>query len=173
MAYSSGKYSYGICDKTGFRYATKDLVFEFRNGSKTGLRVGVDVVDPVHPQNFIGRIKFDDPQSIQDARPDRVEPATEVILDKDSLTTGSSGGGTTVITIKEINHGRSSSVTVRLRNVVGFDGISTSVFQNASGYAITKVNNDTYTITVSATATAGNQSGGGQFVTVGPVTLEA
>ena len=29
MAYSSGKYSYGICDKTGFRYATKDLVFEF------------------------------------------------------------------------------------------------------------------------------------------------
>ena len=84
MAYSSGKYSYGICDKTGFRYATKDLVFEFRNGSKTGLRVGVDVVDPDHPQNFIGRIKFDDPQSIQDARPDRVEPATEVILDKDS-----------------------------------------------------------------------------------------
>ena len=67
MAYSSGKYSYGICDKTGFRYASKDLVFEFRNGSKTGLRVGVDVVDPDHPQNFVGRMKFDDPQSIQDA----------------------------------------------------------------------------------------------------------
>ena len=173
MAYSSGKYSYGICDKTGFRYATKDLVFEYRNGSKTGLRVGVDVVDPDHPQNFVGRMKFDDPQSIQDARPDRVEPATEVILNKDSLTTGSSGGVTTVVTIKETNHGRSTSDTVRLRNVAGFDGISSTVFQSASGYAITKVDDNTYTITVSATATTGNQSGGGQFVTVGPVTLEA
>jgi len=173
MKYSTGKYSYGICDKTGFRYDSKDLVFEFRNGSKTGLKVGIDVVDPDHPQNFVGRIKFDDPQTVMDARPDRTEPATERLLNKDSLTTGSSGGVTTVITIKETNHGRSTSDTIRLRNVVGFDGISTAVFQSASGYAITKVDNDTYTITVSATATSGSQSGGGQFVTVGPVTLEA
>ena len=71
MAYSSGKYSYGICDKTGFRYATKDLVFEFRNGSKTGLRVGVDVVDPDQPQLQLGRLKVDDPKALRNPRPDR------------------------------------------------------------------------------------------------------
>ena len=40
MAYSSGKYAYGICDRTGFRYKIKDLVFEVENGVRTGLRVG-------------------------------------------------------------------------------------------------------------------------------------
>ena len=41
---------------------------------KNGLKVGRDVVDPDHPQNFVGLIKSDDPQSIIDARPDRTEP---------------------------------------------------------------------------------------------------
>ena len=30
--------------------------------------------DRDHPQNFVGRIKTDDPQSLRDARPDRTEP---------------------------------------------------------------------------------------------------
>jgi hypothetical protein len=75
MAYSSGKYAYGICDRTGFRYKIKDLVFEVENGVRTGLRVGYDVVDQDHPQNFLGRLKIDDTQSLLDARPDRSEPA--------------------------------------------------------------------------------------------------
>ena len=40
MGYSAGKYAYGICDKTGFRYPIKELVFEMRNGVRTGLKVG-------------------------------------------------------------------------------------------------------------------------------------
>ena len=64
MAYSAGKYAYGICDKTGFRYPLKELIPEIRNGSKTGLIVGYDVVDPDHPQNFLGRFKIDDTQSL-------------------------------------------------------------------------------------------------------------
>ena len=74
MPYSVGKYAYGICDKTGFRYPLKELIPEIRNGAKTGMMVGYDVVDPDHPQNFVGRIKTDDPQSLRDARPDRTEP---------------------------------------------------------------------------------------------------
>ena len=77
MGYSAGKYAYGICDKTGFRYPIKELVFEMRNGVRTGLKVGYDVVDPDHPQNFLGKFKVDDSQSLLDARPDRIEPATE------------------------------------------------------------------------------------------------
>ena len=74
MAYAKGKYAFGICDRTGFRYPIEDLVYEFTNGKRNGLRVGRDVVDPDHPQNFVGQIKSDDPQSIIDARPDQTEP---------------------------------------------------------------------------------------------------
>ena len=74
MAYAKGKYAFGICDRTGFRYPIEDLVYEFTNGKRNGLRVGRDIVDPDHPQNFVGQIKSDDPQSIIDARPDRTEP---------------------------------------------------------------------------------------------------
>ena len=74
MDKATGKYAFGICDRTGFRYPINDLVYEFDNGKRTGLRVGRDVADRDHPQNFIGRIKTDDPQSLRDARPDRIEP---------------------------------------------------------------------------------------------------
>lgn len=70
MSYSSGKYAYGICDRTGFRYPLKDLVYEYRNGVRTGSRIGRDVVDGDHPQNFVGRVETHDPQSLYDPRPD-------------------------------------------------------------------------------------------------------
>ena len=74
MGKATGKYAFGICDRTGFRYPINDLVYEFDNGKRTGLRVGRDVADRDHPQNFIGRIKTDDPHSLRDARPDRIAP---------------------------------------------------------------------------------------------------
>ena len=52
MSYARGKYAFGYCDKTGFRYPLADLVPEFNNGVKTGFLVGRDVVDPDQPQNF-------------------------------------------------------------------------------------------------------------------------
>ncbi len=69
-AYAKGTNAWGICDRTGFRYKLRDLVWEFQNGVKTGLRVGKDVSDKDHPQNFLGRLKINDPQAIMDARPD-------------------------------------------------------------------------------------------------------
>jgi hypothetical protein len=173
MAYSSGKYAYGICDRTGFRYPIKDLVFEVENGVRTGLRVGYDVADKDHPQNFLGRLKIDDTQSLLDARPDRSEPATERLLLVDPFTTAAEDSGTTEITVTEKSHGRSTSDRVRFRNAVGFDGISKAIFELAEGYVITKLTDDTYKFTVSASSTTGSVSGGGVFVTVGPVTLEA
>jgi hypothetical protein len=70
MSYAKAKYAYGFCDKTGFRYPLKDLVPEYNNGVKTGFLVGRDVVDPDQPQNFLGRIKINDPQSLRNPRPD-------------------------------------------------------------------------------------------------------
>tara|TARA_Y100000114_G_C11754978_1_gene326370 strand:- start:790 stop:1089 length:300 start_codon:yes stop_codon:yes gene_type:complete len=68
--YSRGSKAFGYCDRTGFRYPLKELVPEFQNGVRTGLLVGKDVRDGDHPQNFVGRLKVTDPQSLKDPRPD-------------------------------------------------------------------------------------------------------
>ena len=70
MGYSSGKNAFGICDRTGLRYPLHELVWEIKRGIRTGSRIGRDVVDPDHPQNFIGRVKINDPQSLRNGRPD-------------------------------------------------------------------------------------------------------
>jgi hypothetical protein len=70
MSYASNKHAYGICDRSGFRYKLNDLVWEYQNGTKTGMRIGKDIVDPDQPQNFLGRVKINDPQSLKDPRPD-------------------------------------------------------------------------------------------------------
>lgn len=70
MAYARGSKAFGFCDRTGFRYPLKDLVYEYQNGTRTGFRVGRDVADPDQPQNFLGKVKINDPQSLYDPRPD-------------------------------------------------------------------------------------------------------
>ena len=50
--------------------------------------------------------------------------------------------------------------------------LQATVLNNSSGYAITKVDDNTYTFTASSgTATTGGLRGGGGSVTAGPVTL--
>ncbi len=72
--YARGKKALGICDKTGFQYPLSELVYETNNGRRTGLRVGRDVADADHPQNFIGRLRISDPQSLKDPRPEQSLP---------------------------------------------------------------------------------------------------
>ena len=168
MSIARGKYAYGICDKTGFRYKLNELVAEVRNGVRTGLRVGKDVADPDHPQNFLGRLRINDPQSVRNPRPDRTEPEAISLLGNNPFTTGALGSS--VITVTETNHGRDTGDTVRFRGVEPFDGITKSAMELSTGFAITKVSNDTYTFTVSGTASVGNLSGGGSLASAGPVT---
>jgi hypothetical protein len=68
--YAKGTRAWGICDRTGLRYKLNDLVWEIRNGQRTGMRIGKDVVDPDHPQNFLGRVRIKDPQSLLNPRPE-------------------------------------------------------------------------------------------------------
>ena len=69
--YAKASKAFGFCDKTGFRYKLSDLVYEYKDGTKTGFRVGHDVMDPDQPQNFLGRVRINDPQALRDPRPDR------------------------------------------------------------------------------------------------------
>lgn len=80
MSFAKGKYAFGFCDKTGFRYPIKDLVPEYNNGVKTGFLVGRDVVDPDQPQNFLGRVKINDPQSLQNPRPDTSQQESRALF---------------------------------------------------------------------------------------------
>jgi hypothetical protein len=79
MTYARATKAFGFCDRTGFRYPLKDLVYEVNNGQRTGFRVGRDVVDPDHPQNFVGRLKVNDPQSLFDPRPDTSQAAANAL----------------------------------------------------------------------------------------------
>jgi hypothetical protein len=74
--FARGSKAIGICDKTGFQYLLSDLVYEYVNGTRTGLRVGKDVVDPDQPQNFVGRLRITDPMSLREPRPDNNRPAS-------------------------------------------------------------------------------------------------
>ena len=86
----------------------------------------------------------------------------------------SGNSGTSTITVSELNHGRLTGDTVRFRSVEAFDGFTSSNLQSASGYSITKVNDDTYTFSAgSETATSGNTTGGGGVASAGPVTVSA
>ena len=70
-SFTKGKYAFGYCDLTGFRYPLKDLVPEIVNQRPTGFLVGRDVVDPDQPQLQLGRLKVDDPKALRNPRPDR------------------------------------------------------------------------------------------------------
>lgn len=163
--FASGKKSWGYSDRSGFRYRLRDMIKEWN-----GLKVGRDEYEAKHPQlepNYPGP----DPTALFEPRPDsRTEVTVENLLGLNPFLSGSSGSA--VITVIEPSHGRSTSDTVRFRDAEAFDGFTATVLNNSSGYAITKVDDNTYTFTASSgTATTGGLRGGGGSVTAGPVTL--
>ena len=65
MAFASGKFAYGICDITGFRYKLKDM-----RRTWDGLLVGPDQFDPKQSQ-LMPRPVPQDPQALRNARPEQ------------------------------------------------------------------------------------------------------
>jgi len=66
--FASGKNSWAISDRSGFRYPYRVMKKEWN-----GLLVGPDEYEPKHPQLGPFR-KVNDPEALDNARPDRVEP---------------------------------------------------------------------------------------------------
>jgi len=164
--YASGKYALGISDRSGRAYKLNDMIKEWN-----GLLVGRDEYESKQPQLEPRRV-LADPQAVKNSRPDRTEPAIEVLLPFNPFKSGSSGSST--ITVSEPGHGRSTGDVVRFRNVESFDGFTESVIEGSSGFSITKVDSNNYTfVSGSGTATSGNTNGGGGFASAGPVTVSA
>ena len=170
--YASNKYALGISDRSGAAYRLRDMRKEW-----TGMLVGKDEWEAKQPQLMPVKAQGD-PQAIRDPRPDREEPAVEVLLPANAFTSSSSGSA--VITVLEPGHGRSTSDVVRFREVKDFDGFTESVLESSSGYPITVIEGDLrtnfqsifYSFTAnSGTATTGNVAGGGSFSSAGPVNI--
>jgi hypothetical protein len=70
-SFAKGSMAYGFSDRSGRRYPLKDLVRQFENLRPNGLLVGKDEVDIDHEQLQLGRVRANDPQTLEDPRPDR------------------------------------------------------------------------------------------------------
>ena len=162
--YASEKYALGISDRSGAAYKLRDMRKEW-----PGFLVGKDEWESKQPQ--LDTPKFmAEPQALRNARPDRTEPAVEVLLQFNPFRSGDSGS--TTINVYQPGHGRSTGDTVRFRSVEAFDGFTASMIESAAGFSITKVDDDNYTFTASSgTATSGSVLGGGGFASAGPVTV--
>jgi len=157
--YASGSKAYGISDRSGFRYRLADMKKEWN-----GLLVGPDEFEEKHPQLTPPRNVFD-PENLRDPRPDRVEPAARVILPLNPFTSGSSGSS--VITVREPGHGRTTGDLVQFRTVESFDGFTDTAIENTDSFSVTVVDTDSYTFDISQrgsseTATVGSIKGGGK-----------
>ena len=162
--FASGKKAKAISDRSGMAFPYIEMLKEW-NGSF----VHQSEFDSKHPQIEM-KVHKPDRQALQNARSDRDESAVPNLLPLNGLKTGTSG--TSVITVTEPDHGRSTSDTVRFYDVSSFDGITAANITKAAGYTITKVDDNSYTFTVDTdTATSGNLRGGGGRAYAGPTTL--
>lgn len=143
--FASGKYAYGISDRSGMRYRLRDMKVEW-NGSL----VGPDEFERKHPQLGPFRVPVDG-QALKNARTDRSEPAVAVLLELNPFVHSGSG----LITVTEKNHGRSTGNTVRFRTATGIGTeITKALIESASGYAITVTTTDQYTFTIPGISSA-------------------
>ena len=106
--YAKGKYAFGFCDRTGFRYKLKDLVPQIKAGRMTGLMVGKNMLDEDQPQNFLGRLgDYADPQAVRDPRPDLSQDASRRLFAFDPVGNGNGGGSGNIVA-----HGQVGTVKV-------------------------------------------------------------
>lgn len=166
MGFATGKYAKFISDRSGMAFPYKERVREWN-----GAIVHISEFEAKHPQ-LDPSTNLSDDIALKDAKPDRTEPSVIRLLEPNPFLSG--GAGTNTITVSEKNHGRSTDDIVRFRKAIVFDGFSKTSLEKATGYTITVLNENSYTVTITGgdTATAGNTRGGGESATVGPVTLE-
>ena len=190
MAFSRGKHSKAISDRSGMAFPYNEMVKEWN-----GMFVHISEYEPKQPQ-LAPKPHGGDSQSLRNVRTDRTENAVSALLPHDPFTTYASGSS--VINVNSPNHGLTHGSTYRFRgsptvsngsagyaDPATFDGISGSNIAKAAGYAIntgkyvsgsrdTDFTDDWFYFTVdTSTATTGNITGGGFPVSIGPVTLSA
>ena len=132
-----------------------------------GSRVHKSEFEPKPPQDNPKR-HTSDAEPLQFPRPARTESAVATLLPRNPFRFTASSA---TVSVFEPEHGRSSSDTVRFRDVTGnLFGASVSELEDEDGYSITKTDDDFYTFTVS-TSPSITGNGGGGYASAGPATL--
>jgi len=164
MSYARGKYAQSISDRSGVAFPYKEMVKEW-NGSRVHRSEYEPKTAQDHPRKHSA-----DKESLQYARTARDESAVSTLLPLNPFRFTASSA---TISVFEPDHGRSSSDTIRFRDVRGnIFGASIAELEDEDGYSITKTDDDFYTFAVSTSAgITGN--GGGGYVSAGPTTLSA
>ena len=164
MAYARGKYSQSISDRSGMAFPYKEMVKEWN-----GARVHRSEYEPKTAQDH-PRKHSADKESLQYVRTDRDENAVATLLPLNPFRFTASSA---TISVFEPDHGRSSSDTVRFRDVRGLIfGADIDELEDSDGYSITKTDDDFYTFAVS-TAAGITGNGGSGYVSAGLATLSA
>ena len=73
MAYAKSKKALGICDRCGFTYKLRELIYEVEDETRNGLRVCKSCLDRAHRQLQVGRLNTSDPMALFNPRPDSGE----------------------------------------------------------------------------------------------------
>ena len=161
--YATGKYARAISDRSGMEFQYKEMVREW-NGSF----VHVSEFEPKQPQ-LEPKPMNGDSISLRNVRPDRIETAVPNLLPSNPFTITN---GSTTVTVKEPDHGRSTSDTVRFRDASNVANLPAATINASGGYTITKVNDNKYTFNSGVTASV-TLEGGGDIASAGPVTVTA
>ena len=74
--FASAKYSIAECARCGFQYSLKRLKEIYERAHKTNILVCPTCWEPDHPQNFQGMYPVEDPQAVENPRPDNSYSAT-------------------------------------------------------------------------------------------------
>ena len=161
--YATGKRAKAISDRSGLEFPYTEMDREW-NGSF----VHVSEFEPKQPQ-LEPKPMNGDSISLRNVRPDRIETAVPILLPLNAFTATS---GSATISVNEPNHGRSTSDTVRFRDVDSVGGIAATTITNSSGFTITKTDDNNYTFEAGTNALFSGTGGGG-LASAGPVTIVA
>ena len=107
MAFSRGKHSKAISDRSGMAFPYSEMVKEWN-----GMLVHISEYESKQPQLDVEG-KGSDPQALQDARTDRTENAVAALMPHDPFTTYAASSG--IINVYAPDHGLTNGSTYRFR----------------------------------------------------------
>jgi hypothetical protein len=145
-SFATGKKSWAISDRSGQRFPYDEMVTEW-NGSF----VHYTEYEPKQPQ-LEPKIPGNDPQGLQDARPDRVEPQSFVLLQYNPLL---ATAGSSTILVNEPGHEKSTGNKIVFTDVVAGNGFTNALLNTTVAFSLTVVNSNQYSINANTVATSG------------------
>jgi len=126
--FATGKKSYAISDRSGQRFPYDEMVTEW-NGSF----VHYTEYEPKQPQ-LEPKVPGNDPQGLLNARPDRVEPLSVVLLAFNPLL---STAGSSTILVNEPGHEKTTGNKIIFTNVNAVNGFTNAMLNTTLGFSLT------------------------------------